>query len=157
MAIKLTLDDRELDAAIKAHLASKIPTADIDTVKLNIVAARQPNGPYAEVEFEFQGAEVIAEKAKPVATKRRAAVSKTVEVTPEPESTVEAEDTAPFETEEDVVDLDAELQSTAEEDAADDLAEDEVAVEEADVSSEEAEADVEETTTKRKPLFGKKK
>ena len=123
-------------------------------MKLNIVAARQPNGPYAEVEFEFQGAEVIAEKVKPVATKRRAAVSKTVEVTREPESTVEAEDTAPFETEEEVVDLDAELQSTAEEDAADDLAEDEVAVEEADVAAEEAEEPT--TTTKRKPLFGKK-
>lgn len=152
MAIKLQLDDAELVAAITAHLVARIPTADASSVSINIVAARQPTGPYAEVEFEFQGASnALTTTTAPVATKRRSTVTKAVEVKAEPESTVTEEDSVPFEADE--------IVTTSEEDLADDLAHEESSaeddVETPDPEEEESEEDAPKATG-RKKLFGKK-
>ena len=146
MAVKLTLDDKELLAAISAHLATKIPTADVETIDINIVSARTPNGPYAEVTFEFEGS-----NPKPVVKAAEAEAKPVVKAKPapkvvEPESTVTEEDEAPFEPDE--------IETSEEEDAADDAAAEEI---DADSDSDPEEVDQEEAPVKKKNLFGKKK
>lgn len=124
MAIKITLDDAEINAAIVAHLKSKIPTADAGTVEVTIVAARQPNGPYADVSFEFEGATPVVSEKKPAAKKPTVKAETKAKSEPEPEEV--EEDTPPFEEDE--------IETSAEEDAADDAAAEELAEEEEEKS-----------------------
>jgi len=143
MAIKIQFDEAELKAAVKAHLKAKIPTADASTVQLNIVAGRQPTGPYAEVDFEFEcftpqtvSDEEIKVEAPAKTTPSKKTFSKKVVkevVVTDPEDTVITEDdTPPF-------DPADEIETSEEEDAADDA-------EEEDTPTE---------TKPRKKLFGK--
>lgn len=139
MAIKITLDDAEINAAIVAHLKSKIPTADAGTVEVTIVAARQPNGPYADVSFEFEGAASTVSVKKSVEKKSPVKAETKVEAEPEPEKVAEVvEDKPPFEEDE--------IETSEKEDAADDAAAEELAEEEKSSTD----------STKKKSIFSKR-
>lgn len=160
MAIKITLDDAEIQAALTAHLKAKIPTVDTNSIDITVVAGRQPAGPYAEVSFEFEGSKP---KAEPV--------GQTDEVTSKPKEKLKGlrEETvtksAAKQKREEAQALAAKEEAEAEEEELD--VEEDNPLEDVETSVGEVETDegddlIEdepeevEPTTKRKPLFGRK-